>query len=480
LLFANQPPSPSPEEKRAEKRQGLLEKVKHLYYIHGPSAISKAFLIEHGFYYRLQKLGIMRAGLLQELGIADNIDDWNQKHRTYRGKPIWTWERVVDVAKQEAEAYDGRLPTLEWFRKNHRGMARAIFSTGHSYEELRAQVGSFTTSQFRESRSGLRWRSQPECSLSDFLYARGIKHKRGERYADLNPEHIGQNKYDLHFLDRTGEWIDVEIWGNLENLSKGRYAASRSKKEAWRQDDPRFLGIESTDCLVEGRLEDILASHIGRIVPFVFDKPTDRIIETAHWSSSDELIESCRQLAAMQPDGLFPNEQWLRKRGRYKARPGEPYNTMAVRINQWLGGTRKVRELLDQAYASTNKWTPDNVVEAWRAFEDEYGITPAMAKARKGSNLPVEVLRRGSQIYQAATWHNVRPQVKRGPKKWTPQTIESEWNAFVAKHGKLPTQCMSAAQRRQLPRAIADEATQIYGAARKWNLVKKLRGKVQE
>jgi hypothetical protein len=53
------------------------------------------------------------------------------------------------------------------------------------------------------------------------------------------------------------------------------------------------------------------------------------------------------------PDGKFPTEEWLRKRGRWADRPGEPYNTLSVYIKQWIGGVRKLRLLLDQEEAST-------------------------------------------------------------------------------------------------------------------------------
>lgn len=480
-------PPPSIEEKRAEKRRALLERVKHLYSEHGPEALSKPFLMKHKLYDALISHSINRTVLFAELGITESVEEWSKKHRFYRGqfKPEWSWEQVVKVAKQVAEEHDGNLPTLTWLRKNNSGLAAAIFNIGHTYEELRAEVNSFKSSHFRQSRNRMRWRSQPECCLSDFLYARGIQHKRGEGYAALNPEHAGHNKYDLHFLNPNGEWIDVEIWGNMEYLAGDRYTNTRAKKEAWREGDPKFLGIEFTDCLVEKRLEDILEPYIGRIAPFVFDKPTDKLIETAHWSSSDELIESCRQIAAMQPDGQFPNEQWLRKRGRYADRAGEAYNTIAIYINQWLGGIRKVREILGQSHASTSEWTPEALVTVWEAFVQEHGVSPAQANGRKGyEHLPIEVLRRGAQIYQSARRYGVVKQAwangtrrkisGRQTSKWTPDTVESAWRAFVAKHGKWPSQCI--ARHKTLPREVVLEAQNIYSAARKLNLVKKLRG----
>lgn len=480
--------APSNEEKRAEKRRALLEKIKLLYAEHGPEALSKPFLMKHKLYDALIHHKINRAILLPELGITENIEEWNRKNRYYRGQPQigWTWEKMIEVAKQLADEHEGRLPTLTWLRKNSTGLAAAIFNHGHTYEELRAEVNSFQSSHFRQSRNGMRWRSQPECCLSDFLYARGIQHKRGESYVALNPEHVGHNKYDLHFISQNGEWVDVEIWGNIEYLSGNKYGNTRKKKEAWRKDDPRFIGIEFNDCLVEKRLEDILEPYIGHISPFVFDKPTDKLIETAHWSSSDELIESCRELAATQPDGLFPNEQWLRKRGRYRDRPGEPYNTMAVYINEWLGGTRNLREILGQSHASTTKWTAEALAKAWEDFVQEHGISPAQASGRKGyEHFPIDVLRKGSSIYAAAKRHGVAEQAwtnstrhkisGRQVSKWTPGTVESAWKAFVATHGLRPSQCTSPTRRKAMPREVILEAQNIYAAAQKLKLLKKLR-----
>jgi len=478
-------PSPlSPDEKNAKRRLLVMDRMRDLYSAHGPVALSKAFLKEHGVYGALSSLKIDRAALLSGLGISESPKKWGDNNRLYRGKlkPTWSWERIVSTAQGIAEEHDGALPTLEWFRKNHGGLANAIFRTGHTFEDLRSATGSFKTSTFLQSRNGMRWRSQPECCLSDFLYARGVGHKRGESYVSLNPMHVGNNKYDLHFLNMIGRWIDVEIWGNLDLLSEGRYSRTRAKKERWRNGDSNFLGIESTDCLIERRLEEILTPHIGRIAPFVFDKPTDRLIETAHWSSSDELIESCRQLAQSQPDGIFPNEQWLRKRGRYADRPGEAYNTMAIRINQWLGGTRKVREILGQGHASTIGWTPEKAVSAWHDFVEKYQMSPSQAHSKKRrETLPEDVARQAAQIYMAASRLNVLDQARGGKAgrklKWTPETVESEWRAFVSQYGVLPTQCMSPGQRKILPQEMIGRATNIYGAARRFNLVGKLRGK---
>jgi hypothetical protein len=149
--------------------------------------------------------------------------------------------------------------------------------------------------------------------------------------------------------------IDVEIWGDISDaISHGRYAATRAMKEAWHNGRPGFLGLHYLDCQSEIKLTGLLEPYIGIIAPSRFDKPQDHTVETAHWSDVDELLESCRKLAAQMPDGLFPGDEWLRKRGRYADRAGEAYNTLAVRVNQWLSGTRNVRKLLMQEAAIQN------------------------------------------------------------------------------------------------------------------------------
>jgi hypothetical protein len=216
--------------------------------------------------------------------------------------------------------------------------------------------------------------------LSNFLYARGIEHKRGERYPDAYSKATGKHwaQYDLHFRVARGRWINVEVWGEgLNTLSKGRYRKTRKAKEMWHEGRSDFLGIPYLDCLSDDKLAGYLKPYIGSIEPHVFDSPSDHIIETCHWSDSDELLQTCRKIAASTANGIFPTEEWLRKRRRHKNRKGPAHNTLAVYVNQWLGGTRNVRKLLGQEFASTTAWTRDSVITAWRALEKQHGVTPS-------------------------------------------------------------------------------------------------------
>jgi AP2 domain len=463
----------------------LLETARTLYAELGPMALAAASLDKSGVSGgKLRRVGLSHAGLLAELGLTDEFEQWRRSSFTYAGKqkPRWTWERAIEVAAELAEQ-QGDLPTVQWCRLNgYSQVTNVVHKSGRSWEDLRAAIGLAASVKFYQSRTGVRWRSRPEASLSNFLYARGIEHKRGERYADGYSEQSGRHhgRYDLHFIAADGRWINVEIWGDLPDAySHGRYEATRRFKEAWHDGDPDFLGIQYQDCLHDARLTDILESSIGVIAPFRFDKPADTVIETAHWSDADEFLETCRQIAAQMPDGIFPGDEWLRKRGRYSDREGEDYNTISQRVTVWMGGTRNVRKLLGQSEASTTAWTRESVIEAWRQYETQHGLSPSQlkSKGRRDSFAP-EVVKEAQRIYAVAVRMGARDEARRGVTarvKWTRERALSEWRQFYDEFGVIPTQCMSAARRRQLPRAVTDRATNIYGAVQRLGLLVEVR-----
>lgn len=235
------------------------------------------------------------------------------------------------------------------------------------------------------------------------------------------------------------------------------------------------------DCLSDGKLEAILSPYIGTIAPFNFAKSHDPFIQTAHWSGAEELLETCRQLAEQQPNGYFPSESWLRKRGKYKDREGPVYNSLALYVNERLGGLRNVRKLLGHEQASTTAWTPELLIEAWRDFDRRFGCLPATPRGspRFEGSEHASMRREASRLWEAARRHGVLEECKaigtKRPLKWTPETTAAAWYAFEAQHGKQPSGCLSAGQRERLPRNIYAEATRIYGAARRLGLLHKLR-----
>jgi len=466
-------------------RERLIKSTRQLYARHGLKALVTEFLEQRGLYARLLKAGLNQPALLKELGIADAFATWKIANRTYRGKPwrILSWDEAVAQAKKLKEQH-GDLPTVEWCRCNGHGpLTYAVHGSGRVWEDLRKAIDCKPGSNFCSSRNGMRWHSRPEASFSNFLYARGIDHKRGERYPLAYQQRTGRKwgRYDLHFQSRDGNRIDVEIWGDpLNGLSGGRYRKTRAFKEAWHRNKEHFLGVSYKDCLSDKRLTEILKPYIGIIEPFKFDKPSDKLIETSHWSDADELLESCREFAAQMPDGIFPSEDWLRKRGKYADRPGPLYNTLAVRVNQWIGGTRKVRELLGHGYASTTKWTAAKVVAACREFEKRHGISPSQCgRPTHRAILSLAVRREGKKLYAAARHYNVVLAARGGRTKrkvfWTPERAISEWHRFSREHGRTPSECMSPVMRQRLPRNIANEAARIYSAALRLGVVATIR-----
>lgn len=398
-----------------DRKAILLDAARRLYQQHGLPALRTEFLNKSGVSEgKLRRVGLSHASLLAELNLVDEYQLWRNEAATYAGKsrPRWNWKGAVEVAR-ELVAMEGDLPTVQWCRLNgYSQLTNVVHRLGREWEELRMAVGLPLTvmkngrARYFNSRIGIRWDSRAEACISNFLYARGIKHWRGERYPDEFFKVSGRKycRYDLHFITPGGKRIDVEIWGNLpDSFSKKRYSVTRDLKEAYHKGRANFLGLDHRDCLVENKLVIALTPHIGVIEPFQFDKPQDRYIESAHWSDADEMLETCRQIAATQPDGIFPNEQWLRKRGKYANRPGKAENTLAIYIRTQLGGTRKVREMLGQAEASTTKWTPESVISAWRKFETKHGLSPTTCKGIIRRDQPnSEVIREGARIYEVA------------------------------------------------------------------------------
>jgi hypothetical protein len=106
-----------------------------------------------------------------------------------------------------------------------------------------------------------------------------------------------------------------------------------------------------------------------------------------------------RHLAATMPDGKFPTEEWLRKRGKWADRPGEALNTFSVYIKMWLGGVRNLRKLIDQEQVSTIDWTREKVLEAYRELIERHGMTPDQARQRykRKGELSAEIEREASK-----------------------------------------------------------------------------------
>lgn len=368
-------------------RTELLGYCRELYELGGISALSYPSLKNvPKLYTNLYKHGLKQKNLLTALGLDEEYKRHLEETPYKYGDKIverWNWNRIITVAREIAER-EGRLPPALWFQKNTYGsLIQALYNRGHTWDQLREAVDDFSGSNFVTSRNGLRWLSHAEASLSNYLYARGIEHTRGKRYPKAFSKNSGAKYaiYDLHFKDANGTWVDVEIWGDKPNgHNEEKYACMRTAKERFNEDNPRFVGIHHADCYEEEKLTALLKPHIGLIKPFRFDKPTDAILQSTHWSNADELLDYCRDLASRMPDGIFPTEEWLRKRGKWSSRPGEVYNTLSVYIKLWLGGVRNLRKMIGQGHASTQEWDRDTALNAYRVFYETYGMTPEQTR----------------------------------------------------------------------------------------------------
>ncbi|MCX7168041.1 MAG: hypothetical protein NTV11_17450 [Rhodocyclales bacterium] len=351
-----------------------MEFCRSLYSNGGIDAVSYPALKKHrSLYETLYRNGLPQKQLISALGLNHEYQAHkdSQPIRVQGGRVSyrWSWPRIVAEALSIKNSHSG-LPPVTWFQANGYGsLVQAVYNLNKSWEMLREAVGDFEQSSFVESRNGIRWRSHPEASMSNFLYARGISHKRGTRYPDEYAQHSSAKYayYDLHFLSKDGIWIDVEIWGDKPHgHNEQEYDKKRRQKEAYHAGCESFLGIHFKDCFSDEKLSGILEPFIGRIAPFLFTKAIDVHIQSSHWSNADELLDACRKLAESMPNGQFPTEEWLRKRGKWKDRPGELLNTMSIYIKLWLGGVRNLRVLLGQGDNSTKVWNKASAIEAYK------------------------------------------------------------------------------------------------------------------
>jgi hypothetical protein len=468
----------------ALSRSQLLVYCQELYSLEGISAFSYEKLASKGTLYSnlyLNKLG--QKALLSTLDLSDEYKKYKQTAPIMRGgKEVapWSWERVLAVARDVAER-ENRLPTAGWFQANgHASFVQAVYYLGKSWADLRGALKDFSNSNFVESRNGIRWLSHAEASLSNYLYARGIEHRKGGRYPDSYAEFSGYRFgiFDLTFLSRDSRWIDVEVWGDKpKGHDEEGYGKKRSAKEDFNKQNAAFIGIGYQDCYDEERLTDILELHIGRIDPFRFDKVTDGLIHTTHWSNADELLEYAAQLAATMPDGKFPTEEWLRKRGKWASREGEAYNTLSIYIKQWIGGVRKLRMLLGQEELSTTQWTAKRAIQAYAEFYDKHGMTTSQARQRytKHGGVSYETYLEAARVESAVQKYAGGAKAVREDLaiattrnwKWTPEVVLKRTKLIIATYGLSPTQLLGDHRNGHivLPESDRKEIGQIIDAA---------------
>ena len=372
-------------------KEDLIETCRNIYKKHGV----RAFLyknMDKTLYFRLYQNGIKLQELIKILDIEKELNEYKISIPYEYGdktRKRWSWKRIISDAEKVVEE-NNYLPPAGWFSQNgYKSLIQAIYNLGKTWEDLRDEFKDFENSSFVTSRNGMRWRSHLEASLSNFLYARGITHDRGKKYPNDYSEITGQTYgyYDLQFETRTKDWVDVEIWGDKPyGHNEKHYAFKRKLKENYNKKNSLFLGIEFNDCYIENKLIEILEPYIGYKPPSIFERNYDKIIPSTHWSNADELIEYCKIFVKNMPNETFPTEEWLRKRGKWKNRDGEAYNTLSIYIKKWIGGIRQLRKIIGQPENSTVKWNREKAIQEYKKIFDIYGLTTGQLRGKMRSS----------------------------------------------------------------------------------------------
>ena len=384
----------------------LLKQLDELYESDGYEALTFVRLKSEGIYHKLYSYGWNAEKICNRYGMTKA--EWKEQRRLRknqtRGQIHWNPEMVYQCFEEMVAHYD-YIPTAHEIRTgpfaHYGGIFAYMGDYGITYDVIRAKYpdrkygpqfgqmrgeienpsnGMKNRARWTESVNGMRWHSRAEASLSNFLYARGIPHRKGELYSDEYAESsdYARGWYDLHFETPDGRTIDVEIWGNIDEA----YMKRKQAKEDFNSDNHNFLGMDWDSC-IEERLIETLEPYIGIIEPFVFEKPEHKIIQTAFWSDAEEIIETCRWLASQQPDGRFPTETWLRKRGPHSDREGETYNTLGIYIQKYVGGIKKLRQILGEDTSHYKEWNEENTLEKLELFLQEHnGLGPRTIYSR--------------------------------------------------------------------------------------------------
>ena len=404
-----------------------LKALDIVYREEGIEAFSFQRLKELRLYYPLYRFGWNAEKLCERYGMTTS--EWKQRRRQLRNQTAglidWNEEKVWEIWDQLVNQF-GYVPTANEVRHETEGLGavyqymrvygidmdivRAKYPDQNYGPQFNQMIGTNRVggmknrARWTESVNGMRWHSRVEASVSNFLYARGIPHQKGELYDDEYSEQSGYSRgwYDIHFESLTGETIDLEIWGNLDD----EYMKKRLAKEDYNAENANFLGIDWEQCTESG-LSKVLEPYIGIIKPYIFDKPEHKIIQTAFWSDAPEIIETCRWIAEQQPDGRFPTEHWLRKRGKYADRDGETYNTLGVYIQKYVGGLLELRTILGEDISHYRRWTRESILIALDEWMQDYGVSPHsyMTQHKRHNNLDDEISKYASSLNGATVKH---------------------------------------------------------------------------
>jgi hypothetical protein len=182
------------------------------------------------------------------------------------------------------------------------------------------------------------------------------------------------------------------------------------------------------------------------------------------------------------PDGQFPTEEWLRKRGKWKDRPGETYNTLSVYIKTWLGGIRNLRKLLGQSHVSTIDWNKNSAIAEYQKFYEKHKLTAGQVRTifRRGGDISSELAAEAGRLENAVLKYAggsavVNEQlgiVIDRTRSWTRDAILEGFKAIIAEWKVSPMQLLydHKTGKTKLPEKTYKQMDQLVGAAgRKFN-----------
>lgn len=365
--------------------------IELLYKFNGVNGLSNKWLCDNYHKPLYNRIVITYKTTLESLSIDFNChDEWknNRKAKLLHGRNCIIWSETVftEKCKEIVSKYGYFPPSLFLVNNGYSELISYFYSHDYTYEKINKLLNIDYCPIFT-SRNGLKFRSLAEACLANFLYARGIEIKVGEKYPEgysvLSGKKYGV--YDIHFKGKKGEytdkWIDCEVWGeNPNGHNKENYAITRKYKESFNKDNDCFIGIAYHDCYRENELSTILNKYIGTIEPYIFNNEEDKQIKPTLWNSMDVVKKQCRHIMENN-NNIIPTEGWMRKRGKYKNRPTEEwenkYNlaSLTVYIKQ-VGGIRKIRELLGNSEKSTNTWDKDKIILYIKNIYETYKKTP--------------------------------------------------------------------------------------------------------
>ena len=267
-----------------------------------------------------------KGGTLSTIRIIklENIDEWAWtvalSAEQMCKRTTWTPEYFDEITKRLLNEYS-YIPSGRLLLKiGLRSYTKYMYANGMTMESLQKKYNCRKHRWI--SKNDMFWMSMPECCLANFLYARGVGIKNGERYPPGYSTQSGKHHgiYDLHFVANLNEyenkWISVEVWGdNPGGHGAEEYKHTREGKELFNINNNMFLGIGYKSCYVERELEIILSPYIGIIAPYIFEDQRYAIFKTTQWSTLDVVIKKCEYIMKYNNNIIPPCGWFVQNKG---------------------------------------------------------------------------------------------------------------------------------------------------------------------